>query len=177
MKSYLFPILLLLMATAGNTQSVYQLSVKDIDGNPINLNAYAGKKILFYLLPLSASDSGFLQLQAFKSRYLDTVQVIGVPSIEDGFQQSSGAASLKALYSNLGIIITQGMHTRKSSGANQSELMQWLTNKSKNLHFDMDALGIGHKFFVSGTGRAFAVMPPQVPLTAPLFDRIVRSPN
>lgn len=177
MRNYFFSILLLFATVAGKTQSIYQVPVKDIDGNPINLNSYAGKKILFYLLPLSSSDSNYVQLQAFKSRYLDTVQIIGIPSIEDGFQQASGAASLKALYANTGIVIAQGMHTRKSSGTNQSELMQWLTNRSKNQHFDMDALGIGHKFFVSGTGREFAVMPPQVPLTAPLFDRIVRSPN
>lgn len=177
MKKVFFSIFLLVLAAAGKAQSIYQVAVTGIDDNPINLNSYAGKKILFYILPLSPSDSNFIRLQAFKNRYLDTVQIIGIPSIEDGYQPSSGAASLKALYANMGIVITQGMYTRKSSGVSQSELMQWLTNKSKNQHFDMDALGIGHKFFVSGKGRQFAVMPPQVPLTAPLIDRIVHSPN
>jgi hypothetical protein len=65
------------------------------------------------------------------------------------------------------------MYTRKSSGASQSVLMQWLTDKTKNMHFNMDASGIGHKFFIAGTGQLFASLPAQASLASPIIDRVV----
>ena len=77
-------------------QAFHQLSLKNIDGINISLGDLAGKKTLVYVLPLNGEDSAFSQLQAFKSRYLDTVNIIGVLSFEDGYQ-SENAAAIKTL--------------------------------------------------------------------------------
>ena len=165
---------LIVLFSKANSQGFYQLSFKNINGDTVTLNSYVGKKIFFFVAPLNASDSNFIQLQAFKSRYLDTVQVIGVLSFEDGYQ-SSNASQIQSLYNNMGIVLTEGMYTKKTSGSNQSALMKWLTSKNMNTHFDIDAEGIGHKFFVSTGGRLFAVMPRQVSLGASIINRIVQS--
>jgi hypothetical protein len=75
----------------------------------------------------------------------------------------------------MGIVLTEGMYTKKTSGKNQSALMQWLTDRTKNTHFDMDSWGIGHKFFVNSKGRLYAVMPPQTSLQHPIIQNIVHS--
>ena len=156
------------------SQNFSQMSFKTVTGDSVLLSSFAGRKTLFFIVPLNQSDPIYSQLQAFKNRYLDTVRIVGVLSIEDGYQSAS-ATAVQNLYSNMGIILTEGMYTKKSAGANQATLMKWLTHKNGNLHFDMDAGGTGQKFFVNETGRLYAVMPPQTQLLSPVIDRIVHS--
>src|SRR5687768_7224824 len=127
------------------TQNYFQLSFKNLNGGTESVNSYAGKKTLYIILPINQNDSVFNQLQAFKDRYHDTVRVVGILSIEDGFQASL-ANNIQSMYGSMGIIISEGMNTKKASGANQSALMKWLTDKTQNSHFDIDAGGVGHKF-------------------------------
>jgi glutathione peroxidase len=162
------------MSLATYGQNYFDLSFTNTNGESISVNSLAGKKTLFLILPLSQNDSNFNQLQSFKNRYLDTVRIVGVLSYEAGYQNSN-AATIQSLYTSMGIIVTGGMYTKKSSGPDQSELMKWLTDKTKNRHFDMDATGIGHKFFVNESGRLYAVLPPQTALSATIIDKIVHS--
>jgi len=175
MKKIILFLIFTSLIYVGKSQNFHDLSFKNIDGNQVSANTFISKKVLFIIIPLSATDSLFTQLQAFRSRYDDTVKIVGIPSFEDGFQ-TSNSTTLKNLYNPLGIILTEGMYTKKSS-PNQSVLAKWLTDKTKNRHFDADSKGIGSKFFVSGTGRLFAVMPPQTLLGSQIINRIVRSPN
>ena len=155
-------------------QNFYQLKFKNINGDSVSLSSLAGKKVLFFITALSQSDSNFSQLQAFKNRYRDSIQVIGILSFEDGYH-SNNASAIRRLYNNMGIILTEGMYTKKSSGNNQSPLMKWLTDKNKNMHFDIDAKGIGQKFFVSQVGRLYAVMSPESSLASFFIDKVVHS--
>jgi glutathione peroxidase len=161
-----------LLATTGFSQLLYEIPVKDIEGNNINLKTYMGKKILFLIVPLNSDDSVLIQLDSFLIKYSGKIKVIGILSAEDGYSPVK-KTSIKQLYNSRGIVLTEVMKTRK--GQSQQPLMQWLTNRSKNNHFDMDAMGIGHKFFVSETGRLFAVLPPRASLTYPMISRIVNS--
>jgi len=173
-KIILFAFGLLFFSHATYGQNFYGLSFKKLSGDSVSLNTYAGKNVLFIVAPLSQTDSAFTQLQAFRNRYGDTLQIIGVLSFEDGYQPAN-ASAIQALYNNSGIVLTEGMYTRKASGTNQSPLLQWLTDKIKNLHFNMDSKGIGQKFFVSGSGRLYAVMPPPVSLGALIMNAIVHT--
>jgi glutathione peroxidase len=175
-KFVLLLIKVLILIQFTNAQNYQQLSFTTIDGENFSLSFYSGKKVLFVIAPLSQTDSGFVQLQSFVSRYHDTVKVIAIPSFEEGYQ-ASNATTLKALYNNTGIVLSEGMYTKKSSGANQSPLMKWLTDKNRNYHYDMDAQGIGQKFFVSEKGSLFAVLVPQTSLQHPIIDAIVHTNN
>ena len=174
MKKIIFCGIIFAIGFYAHSQSYAQQSFNTINGENVLLNSYLGKKTLFFIVPLSQSDPVYPQLQAFKNRYLDTVRIVGILSYEDGYQ-SSNASAMQNLYSSMNIILTEGMYTKKSSGANQSTMMKWMTSKTMNHHFDMDATGIGHKFFVNENGRLFGVMPSQTPLNAPIIDKIVHS--
>lgn len=171
--SFLF-LSFFLACFAGKTQSIYNISLRNIDGDTIRLSNYSGKKILFTILPVSQQDSVYQQVKNFKSRYDDTVVVIGILSAEDGYTQTN-AAAIKSMYAGTGIILSEAMHTRKTSGNSQSGIMQWLTNRIKNQHYDMDASGIGHKFFISGAGKMFASLSKQSSFQSPIINRIVHS--
>src|SRR5690606_35530085 len=61
-------------------KSIYDIPINDIDGQPIKLSDYKGKKILFVNV---ASECGFTgqyeELQKLYKTYKDKLMVIGVP--------------------------------------------------------------------------------------------------
>lgn len=165
---------LFFIAVFANGQRFHELPLNDISGKPLALSNYADKKILIFLIPLTQDDSAVQQLLTFQQRYGDKVHIFGIPSIEDGYQLSA-AASLQLLYQPLGITLTEGMYTKKSS-PDQSPLLGWLTDKDKNQHFDMDSKGTGSKFFVSKSGELYGVLTPDASLLSSFVDEIVHSP-
>lgn len=159
---------------SAKTQSIYDLNFKSISGDSISIKQFAGKKTMFIIVPLNKQDSVYDQLHTFKQRYKDSVNIIGIVSIDDGYN-SGQANSISKMFAEFGIVLTEGLFTRKKEGSKQSVLLQWLTDKNKNHHFNNDADGVGTKFFISETGRLFAVLPPQASLRNPVIDRIVHS--
>lgn len=73
--------------------------------------------------------------------------------------------SLKQWYRSIlsmDVIVTEGMYTRKTSGSQQHPLFKWLTDKSKNNHFDNDVTGPRDKFIVWSDGELTGVLGAQI---------------
>jgi len=173
-KNLILFVVLLNIGLQLHSQNFSKVFFKSSSGDTILLRSLLGKKTLFFVLPLDKNDQHYGQLQAFKERYQDTIRIVGILSIEDGFR-AANSSSIQKLYSEMGIILTEAMYTRKSSGHGQSSLFRWLTNKKQNLHYDMDATGVGHMAFLNESGRLFAVLPSQASLASPIIDKIVHS--
>jgi glutathione peroxidase len=175
MKYILSLITCLLLFSFQETEGIYDLTVTGIDGNKIELSQYKGKKLLFILLPLSAQDTtvSINDIASLQRKYQSSLVIIGIPSEEAGYK-TQDAANLKNICNDAGtnIIITEGMKVKK--GAGQSPLLQWLTSKDKNHHFDQDVQQeVGSKFFVDEEGELYAVMGPQLKLISTLTDKIL----
>jgi glutathione peroxidase len=168
---YILALLCLSAAYTADCQGLYDHSFRDLNSKNVHLKDFAGKKILFIILPVSATDSLADQLKSFVTMYGDKVQVIGVLSQEDGYSPDR-KADVMAIYQNTGILITDVIRARKGNG--QSPLMKWLTNKNENGHFDMDAKGPGQKFFVNEQGKLYAVLG-QLSLSSPFINKIVNA--
>jgi glutathione peroxidase len=168
---YMLALLCLFLAYTADCQGLYDHSFRDLNSKNVHLKEFTGKKLLFIILPVSATDSLTAQLKSFVATYGDKVQVIGVLSQEEGHSKDSKAA-IKTIYQNTGILVTDGMRSRKGNG--QSPLMKWLTNKNENGHFDMDAKGPGQKFFVNEQGTLYAVLG-QLSLSSPFINKIVNA--
>jgi glutathione peroxidase len=168
---YMLALLCISVAFTADCQGLYDLSFRDLDSKTIHLKDFAGKKLLFIILPGSTTDSLPARLKIFVATYGDKVQVIGVLSQEDGYSPDSKAA-IKTRYQNSGILVTEAMVSRKGNG--QSPLMKWLTNKSENGRFDIDAKGPGQKFFVNEQGRLYAVFG-RLSLSSPFIDKVVNA--
>ncbi len=69
-------------------QSIYDIAINAIDGKPISLLEFKGKKILFVNV---ASECGFTkqykELQALSDKYQDGLVVIGSPCNQFGRQE------------------------------------------------------------------------------------------
>jgi len=173
---YIFSLItLLLLLSFQQADGIYDVTLRNIDGNKIELSQYKGKKLLFMVLPLSTQDTtvSIDDIGRLQTKYQSSLVIIGIPSEEAGYQ-TQDADNLKKTYKEAGtnIIITEGMKVKR--GAGQSPLLQWLTSKDKNHHFDQDIQQeVGSKFFVDEAGELYAVMGPQLKLTSILLDKII----
>lgn len=153
---------------------VYSISFKSVDGNKINLHQYKGRKILFVTLPLVQQDSGAIeQLMSFQKVNAGNLAVIGILANDLGLSEEK-QNDIKKMYKkggDTGIIITEGMNTKKDSA--QSALLQWLTSKEKNRRFNTEVRGVGFKFFVNEEGKLYAVIGPEVAYSNQVFARIL----
>ncbi|MBL7746163.1 MAG: hypothetical protein JNM19_01940, partial [Chitinophagaceae bacterium] len=121
--------------------------------------------ILVITLPVAQSasaDSVLYSLDTLGAARTATLKIIAVPSYEDGYTAAQ-KTTLETWYrSKLGnhIVITEGLYTRKTSGAQQHPLFSWLTDAVQNETFDVDVTGPGYKFFVNSTGKLYGVLRP-----------------
>lgn len=173
-KKILLIAVLIVLTKSMEAQNIHTLSPGSINGNPINFSQFTGNKIMVILIPFNRDDSVYKQLISFRDQYKDKISIIGIPSVEDGYKKTDDD-SLREIYKNSGIIITEGMYTKKASGAGQSALMQWLTDNAKNKHFNNEADGVGSKFFISETGILYGALPPQVSLQSLIIEKAVNT--
>lgn len=170
----IFITVTILFSFFSGPKSFYDLSVKNIDGNIINMNDFRNKKIVVVILSNDPADSATLQtLNSLSRQYTDSFMVIGVPSTETN--SSVDQTVLRNYYrSFLGsqLIITESMYTTRTSGQ-QSELFEWLTHKDKNSHFDMDPEGPGTKYYIDGRGELEAVFSPGIPLSEKIINKMI----
>ena len=113
--------------------SVYDIKINDLDGNPINLEKFKGKYLLFVNV---ASKCGFTKqyadLQELYDLYIDNLMVIGVPCNQFGAQEPGSPDEIQTFCKkNYGVTF---LMTEKISvkGNNQHPLYNWLTDKSLN---------------------------------------------
>ena len=114
-------------------ESIYDININTLDGNPIDLNDFIGKKILFVNV---ASECGFTpqyeDLQTLHENYLDKLVVIGIPCNQFGEQEPGDADEIIAFCQDtygVTFILTEKVDVK---GDNQHPLYTWLTEKEKN---------------------------------------------
>jgi glutathione peroxidase-family protein len=157
---------------------IYGIKFKDIDGNQTDLLRYRGEKMMVIILSGQEKDSVWLnQLAPFYQRYKDSIGIVAIPSIEDGYIDAN-KTFVKKLFSerNIKALITEGFYTRKAAGANQAELMQWFTNKAHNMRFERDIMGPGHRFFLDEMGGLQFSVFPGMPYSVPFIQKYMHWP-
>jgi glutathione peroxidase len=114
-------------------ESIYEIQINKLDGNPLDLSEYKDRYILFVNV---ASECGFTGqyegLQELYDTYQDQLMVIGVPCNQFGGQEPGTAADIQTFCkANYGVsfLMTEKIDVK---GDKQHALYQWLTDKSKN---------------------------------------------
>lgn len=154
--------------------NIYQFSLKGINGDPIELSQYKGKKILIVNV---ASACGYTpqyrQLQELYESYGDKVVVLGIPSNDFGGQEPGTEAEIADFCSSkFGVTFPMTVKT-KVKGSDKHELYQWLTDKSKNGKLDTKVRWNFHKFLIDENGEIYKDFPSGVsPLDSQILDWI-----
>ena len=114
-------------------KSIYDIEINSLQGKPVNLSLFKGKKILFVNV---ASKCGFTpqykELQKLHNIYEESLVVIGVPCNQFGKQEPGNSSEISEFCQvNYGVsfLITEKISVK---GKEQHPLYSWLTNKNEN---------------------------------------------
>lgn len=115
------------------TKSLYDFTVKSLDGKPVSLSGFKGKKVVILNV---ASKCGFTPQYAdwekFYKQHGDKIVVLGFPANNFGSQEPGSSEEI-ATFCQKNYGVTFPMFEKVDVlGANQSPLYKWLTDKSLN---------------------------------------------
>lgn len=118
---------------ANASTSIYDIQLQSLDGQPLDLSQYKGKKMLIVNV---ASKCGFTNqyegLEKLASTYQDKLVVIGCPCNQFGAQEPGTAAEIQnfcSLRYGVAFPMTEKLAVK---GSEQHPLYSWLTSKSLN---------------------------------------------
>ena len=113
--------------------SIYDISIKNIEGSEMSLSDFKGKYILFVNV---ASNCGFTRqykdLQQLYDQNSEKLVIIGIPCNQFGAQEPGSEAQISIFCSekyNVSFPMTEKIYVR---GSNQHLLYKWLTSKELN---------------------------------------------
>lgn len=151
--------------------SIHSLSYTDIQGAPVSLSSYRGKKIL---IVNTASECGFTpqytQLQELYNLHKDQLVIIGFPANDFGQQEPGENKDILAFCEkNYGVTFPLSEKiTVKGKGI--SPVFEWLTQKNLNGKMDAEVKWNFTKFLLDEDGHLLATFNSQV---TPLDDAIL----
>jgi glutathione peroxidase-family protein len=152
--------------------SLYSITCTKADGSTLSLLKYEGKKALFVVLPLADDTAFYHGLAAFQQKYQDSINIIAIPAAEIGFDPVKVQAIARSISQSNTVVL--GVTITDTTSGQRSPLIEWLTRREKNNHFEVKKVTGGQKYFVDERGTLFAMMGPHVPFAAAVIDRIVQ---
>lgn len=134
LKILLIPITIIqLSMNVNNLNSIYDIKINDISGEPIELSEFKDKYLLFVNV---ASKCGFTDqykdLQELHEKYKDDLVVVGLPCNQFGNQEPGNEQEISQFCQiNYGVtfILTEKIEVK---GSNQHPIYKWLTDKNLN---------------------------------------------
>ncbi len=158
----------------GQQKTLYDFTVKDIDGKDFNLAQLKGKKVL---VVNTASECGltpqYQQLQSLYEQYGEKYHfaVVAFPSNDFGKQEPGTNAEIKQFCSLTYDVTFPLMAKVAVKGKEMTPVYKWLTEKSENGVIDAAIQWNFQKFMIDENGRMVGMVPPK---EQPDSDRIVK---
>ena len=169
-------LLSLFLFVGVSASSVYDFKVTGLDGNPIDLSQYKGKKILFVN---TASKCGFTpqyaDLEKLYTTYQNKLVIIGFPA-NNFAQQEPGSNKEISEFCTKNYGVTFPMSEKVDVvGDNISPLFKYLTDQAKAMGVTDPVIKWNFtKFLVDENGKLIAVFPSKV---KPMDDQITKYLN
>lgn len=159
--------------------SVHNIQMKTLDGEPLPLARFKGKKLLVVNV---ASECGltpqYEQLQQLQERFEDTLSVLGVPCNDFAGQEPGTPEQIKKFCSSTYGVTFPLTEKVNIKTAPVHPLYQFLTSKEQNLLQDSEVEWNFQKYLLDEAGLLIAVSPPNVqPLDTELSARLENPSN
>jgi glutathione peroxidase len=144
--------------TKGTMKSVYEITVKDIDGKPVKLDRYKGNVLMVVNV---ASECGFTPqyegLQKIYQKYQPQgLVVLGFPANNFGGQEPGSEAEIKTFCTQR-FKVTFPMFSKVSAkGSDIHPLYRFLTDKASNPKFAGEITWNFNKFIIDRNGNTIA---------------------
>jgi hypothetical protein len=143
-----------------------------VTGQAIDLDNYAGKKLLYIVLPITPDTAVTNQVERFQKKFSDKVVVLGLVNLE-----GKAADTITRQYSklvNAGMLLSEGLKRRKAGSTQRTSVIEWICEK-RSAAAENEQKEIGSKYFISEDGRLYAMLGADVPLDSPLMPSIVNT--
>ena len=152
--------------------SIHAIKINSLQGKPIDLSQYKGKKILFVNV---ASKCGFTPqyrgLEELYNQYKDRLMIIGVPCNQFGKQEPGNPDEIQEFCKvNYGVsfLMTEKIDVK---GPHQHDLYNWLTKKSVNGKKNSSVKWNFQKYLVDEEGQLIDYY---YSITKPLSSKITK---
>ena len=166
MRKLILTLIVFLAAgtTAAHAASIYDFTMKSIDGQPVSLKTYSGKVVLLVNV---ASKCGFTPqyagLEALYEKYKDRgLVIVGIPANNFGSQEPGTNEEIKKFCSSKYNVSFPMMAKVSVLGDDKTPLYQFLTDKSQDPQFGGDIKWNFTKFLVDREGNLVARFEPNV---------------
>jgi len=160
------------MTQTSPTESIYDIKINSLAGQPINLSDYKGKYILFVNVASKCGFTGqYEDLQKLYDKYQDKLMIIGVPCNQFGNQEPGTAQEIQSFCQvNYGVsfLMTEKVDVK---GKNQHPLYQWLTNQAKNGKSSSTVQWNFQKYLIGTDGH---LVDYYFSITNPMSDKITK---
>lgn len=157
------------------SDSIYNYSMKTIDGEEISLMQFKGKKIMIVNV---ASKCGYTpqynELQTIHEEYGKEIKIIGFPSNDFLWQEPGKNLDIKKFCtSKYGVSFYLAEKSIVKKKKNQNPIYTWLSNKSLNGWNDKAPSWNFCKYLIDETGKLIYFYPSSVkPLDEEILDFI-----
>lgn len=158
-----------------NIKSIYEFTVEDIDGRPVNLSDYQGKVLV---IVNTASKCGltpqYAEIQEFYEQYKDKgVVVLGFPA-NDFLKQEPGSNDEIKGFCEANYGVTFPMFSKISvKGKEIAPLYKYLTEKKENGALDASVSWNFQKFLIDKDGYVVASFSPRTTVKDEEFLKMV----
>jgi len=169
-STFLFALIGLYTFAQKPAKSIYDFSVKNIDGSTFNFSSLKGKKII---IVNTASECGntpqYAELEEIYKKYAKkNVVIIGFPANNFGAQEPGSDKEIKNFCSKNYAVTFPMMSKISVKGNDMAVIYQWLTQKSQNGVLDAPVKWNFQKFLIDEKGKLVASVAPNV---APLSSK------
>lgn len=161
-----------IMTTIGQTKSLYDFTVNDIDGKDFNLSSLKGKKVLIVNV---ASKCGltpqYEELEKLYQKYKDrNFVIVGFPANNFMGQEPGTNEEIKNFCSVNYDVTFPLMSKIEVKGKGMASIYKWLTQKSENGKMDAEVTWNFQKFMIDENGQWVRYAAPK---TTPMSGEIV----
>jgi glutathione peroxidase len=162
---------------AAEAKSIYDFTMKSIDGDPVSLKSYHGKVVLLVNV---ASKCGFTPqyaaLEALYEKYKDRgLVIVGIPANNFMSQEPGTDAEIKTFCTNKYNVTFPMMSKVSVKGDDETPLYLFLTDKSANPQIGGDIKWNFTKFLFDRDGKPVARFEPATKPDSPEVTSAIES--
>jgi glutathione peroxidase len=167
MKKMLSAVLVMFLVAATPVKSVYDFTMKDIDGKDVSLGQYKGKVLLIVnVASLCGNTPQYSDIEALYEKYKDKgLIVLGFPANNFMSQEPGDNKEIKQFCTSK-YAVTFPMFSKISvKGKDMAPLYSYLTQKSENGAVDAEVKWNFQKFLVNKNGQVVTSFSPKTKVT------------
>jgi glutathione peroxidase len=169
MKKITALLLIITLIAAAQVSSVYDFTVKDIDGKDVSLGQYKGKVLLFVnVASLCGNTPQYKDIEALYEKYQSKgLVVLGFPANNFMGQEPGDNKEIKAFCTREYAVKFPMFSKISVKGDDIAPLYAYLTQKSQNGVVDAKVTWNFQKFLVGKDGKVIASFSPKTKVTEP----------